>query len=188
MTDINNKQTTESLEQTISDLFQKIFDELEFDCEYKHKDKYEKESYKYNFNNNKLEPTKSSVEDNPGKIMVDKAGYDSMINQYQALLKRKHELEDKVDKLTEMNANLMKASKEVSDNGHKIVDSNSKLQHIISDKLYADGYKIMNDIKIYIEFARKCDAFKNGGFVDMINLIAKTVSDFITSQKEPVFC
>ena len=188
MTDINNKQTTESFEQTISDLFQKIFDELEFDCEYKHKDKYEKESYKYNFDNNKLEPTKSKVEDNPDKIMINKEGYKALLEEQERLRHQIFELTDKNNKLEEKNKSLIEAGKKVSDNGHKIVDSNSKLQHIINDKLYADGYKIMNDIKIYIEFARKCDAFKNGGFVDMINLIAKTVNDFIASQKKPVFC
>jgi hypothetical protein len=180
MTDINNKQTTESFERTISDLFQKIFDELEFDCEYKHKDKYDKESYKYNFDNNKLEPTNSKVEDNPGKIMVDKAGY-------EALIDLKDKMRSKIESLQKEKDELIKTSKQVSDSGHKIADNNLKLQHLINDKLYADGYKIMNDIKIYIEFARKCDAFKNGGFVDMINLIAKTINDFIASQKKPVF-
>lgn len=185
---MTDKQTTESFERTISDLFQKIFDELEFDYEFDHKDKYDKECYKYNFDNNKLDPKDHCAADNPDEIMVDKEVYDSMIKQYQALFKRKHELEDKVEKLTELNANLMKASREVADSGHKILDNSSKLQHIINDKIYADGYKIMNDIKVYIEFARKCDAFKNGGFKDMIGLIAKTANDFIDSQKEPVFC
>lgn len=183
---IENKTTNELFDKLISALFEEVCNNV--DLEYKQKDKYDSETYKYDFDKNKFESPKKDMKDNPGKIMVDKAGYDSMINQYQALLKRKHELEDKVEKLTEINTNLMKASKEVSDNGHKIVNDNSKLQHLISDKLYADGYKIMNDIKIYIEFARKCDAFKNGGFNDMINLIAKTANDFIASQKEPVFC
>lgn len=176
----------EEFMENISGLFNDICKEL--DIKYDYNEENKKESYNYDFDKNKIEPSKQDVKDNPDKVMINKDAYDSLLKQYQSILKRKHELEEKVDKLTEMNTSLMKASKEVSDNGHKIVDSNSKLQHIINDKLYADGYKIMNDIKIYIEFARKCDAFKNGGFVDMINLIAKTANDFIASQKEPAFC
>lgn len=180
-----HNQKTDELLDKFMDLFREVYDELDFNYEYIPSDK---ETHNYNFDKNKLESSKQDVKDNPNKVMINKDAYDSLLKQYQSILKRKHELEEKVDKLTEINTNLMKASKEVSDNGHKIVDSNSKLQHIINDKLYADGYKIMNDIKIYIEFARKCDAFKNGGFKDMINLIAKTANDFIASQKEPVFC
>lgn len=163
------------------DLFHDLYDEFEFGFEYDPKEKYGKETYRYNFSENKLEPTKKEMQDNPGKIMVDKAGY-------EALVDLKDKMRSKIESLQKEKDELINTSKQISDNGHKIVDANAKLQHIINDKLYADGYKIMNDIKIYIEFARKCDAFKNGGFKDMINLIAKTINDFITSQKKPVFC
>lgn len=163
------------------DLFHYLCDESDLSFVYDLKDKYGDETYKYNFDKNKLEATKEDLKDNPDKIVVDKAGYNDLIEKINSLHKENKDLKSK-------NEALVDSCKKVSDNGHKIVDSNSKLQRIINDKLYADGYKIMNDIKVYIEFARKCDAFKNSAFVDMIDLIAKTINDFIASQKKPVIC
>lgn len=176
---IENKITNELFDKLISALFEEVCNNV--DLEYEQKDKYDSETYKYDFDKNKFESSKKDMIDNPGKIMVDKDGY-------EALIDLKDKLRSKIDTLQREKEELIRTSKQVSDSGHKVADNNLKLQRLINDKLYADGYKIMNDIKIYIEFARKCDAFKNGGFVDMINLIAKTVNDFIASQKKPVFC
>lgn len=181
---MNNKDNRDVLNELLDcfiDWFREVCDEPGYTYEYDPKEKYDKETYTYNFDKNKIESTKQDLKDNPDKIVVLK-------KDYEGLIKLVDEKQSEINKLKSKNEALVEAGKKVSENGHKIVDSNSKLQHLINDKLYADGYKIMNDIKIYIEFARKCDALKNGGFVDMMNLIAKTVSDFITSQKEPVFC
>lgn len=176
---IENKTTNELFDKLISALFEEVCNNV--DLEYEQKDKYDSETYKYDFDKNKFESPKKDMKDNPGKIMVDKDGY-------EALIDLKDKLRSKIDTLQREKEELIRTSKQVSDSGHKIADNNLKLQHLINDKLYADGYKIMNDIKIYIEFARKCDAFKNSGFKDMINLIAKVANDFIASQTEHVFC
>lgn len=181
MNNKDNRDVLNGLLDCFIDWFREVCDEPGYTYEYDPKEKYDKETYTYNFDKNKIEATKQYLKDNPDKIVVNKKDYESLIKLVD-------------DKNTEINllksekTKLFNAGKQVSENGHKIVDENNKLNRLINDKLYADGYKIMNDIKIYIEFARKCDALKNGGFVDMMNLIAKTVSNFITSQKEPVFC
>lgn len=176
---IENKITNELFDKLISTLFEEVCNNV--DLEYEQKDKHGNETYKYDFDKNKFESSKNDMKDNPGKIMVDKDGY-------EALLDLKDKLRSKIDTLQREKEELIRTSKQVSDSGHKVADNNLKLQRLINDKLYADGYKIMNDIKIYIEFARKCDAFKNSGFRDMINSIAKVANDFIASQTEHVFC
>ena len=63
-----------------------------------------------------------------------------------------------------------------------MVDKNKFLDKMLNDKIMSDGYKILNDIQVYIEFVRKCDKLQYIGFTDMISRIENTVGGFIKSR------
>jgi hypothetical protein len=56
------------------------------------------------------------------------------------------------------------------------VPNNTNNESIIEDKITADGYKIVNDIKVWVEFARKCGKNNNSCFLDMLDRISKIIS------------
>ena len=91
---------------------------------------------------------------------------DSRIN---SLKKEMKALEERVTKSGDMYNNVAKES--------------SAKDSVIIDKVEADGYKIVNDIKVWIEFARKCGAFYNDRFINMADAVAHAINDFIMVRK-----
>ena len=53
---------------------------------------------------------------------------------------------------------------------------NGNYDRILGDKVMADGYKIVNDIKVWVEFVRKCGRLESPAFKTMLDMLNKTVS------------
>ena len=106
-------------------------------------------------------------------------------NLNEKIIKLQDDLNDKtryIETLKDLNHKLTEQGKKVSEGGHELVDKNMFFDKMLNDKIVSDGYKILNDIQVYIEFVRKCDKLQYTGFTDMISRIENTVGGFIKSR------
>lgn len=81
-----------------------------------------------------------------------------------------------ITRLTSENAALQEAALKVNDSSKAVSDANRRTSGIVRDKISADGYRIMNDIKVWTEFARKAGLLDSNEFKDMLEMIKKTLS------------
>lgn len=73
--------------------------------------------------------------------------------------------------------------KEKYDNVAEVASFAQERERILDDKIAADGYRILNDIKVWIEFARKCGKTESNGFMDMLDRMIQLLNGFAMSRK-----
>jgi predicted RNase H-like nuclease (RuvC/YqgF family) len=62
-------------------------------------------------------------------------------------------------------------------------EKKDKYMQILKDKILADGYKIVNDLKVWVEFSRKCGLMGSSEYYDMVNMVQKTVDYAVNTKK-----
>lgn len=62
-------------------------------------------------------------------------------------------------------------------------EQKDRYMKILKDKIQADGYRIVNDLKVWVEFSRKCCLMGSPEYHDMVNMIQKTVDYAVDTKK-----
>lgn len=109
---------------------------------------------------------------------------DMIVNELKSLLSQKYK---EIDELKERNEELVKAGKDVSDKGHKIVEEDLKMKKLLQKQLYCEGYGIVSALKTYVENAREYGMLDDVNFTNPFKQIQKTANDFYISRK-PIYC
>ena len=177
-----NETTIDEFLNSFRNVMDAICDEIS--VKYDYKDKKDDERLRYDAADHGCNDEEELGGDDEVILTADE--YDDMLEtiekeekHIEALKEQNRVLINKNKELVKKGQELMEASDKVAKMNNDVSAAKNNMDKIISDKLYADGYKIFNDVKVYVEFARKCDALQNPGFKDILGRIKKAAGDFL---------
>lgn len=96
----------------------------------------------------------------------EESDYERLSRQLDEALCTIHKRETDMAKLKEQGRETYK----------NIVAETESCKKLISDKILSDGYRILNDIQVYAEFARKCGMTDKDCYLDMMKRIFDTAN------------